>query len=535
MSSVPSGRQPQKPGSVAAETGTGPNNPKLVLGTLILVAAVANLNLAVANVALPSIGKAFNASQTQLDLIAVGYSLGLATSVLYLGALGDRYGRKLMVVLGMAVSVPASLLAALAPSIGVLFAARIAGGLGAGMAFPTTLALITALWSGPARTKSIALWSGIGGAVSVLGPVTSGALLEQFDWGSVFAVTIPLALVALVLAIRVIPAHVNETTDPVDNLGGILSMLVVAAIVMGINFAPTPNGATVAIILGGVAVAGVIAFVIRERRVKAPMYDLKIAGRPTFWVAAVAGIIVFGTLMGAMFVGQQFLQNVLGYSTLDAGLAIVPAALVMVVVAPRSAKLVEARGARFTLLLGYAFCLLGFVVMLLLWKDDISYWKVALAYMLVGAGVGFAGTPASRSLTGSVPVKRAGMASGTADLQRDLGGAIMQSILGAVLAAGYSAAASAAIAASPNSSQVSDNVQGELTKSFSSAEDIAQQYPQHANAIISAAKTSFLQGDEWAYLAGIIAIVIGAAVVFFLFPKKDREQDLLREYASDPG
>ena len=145
--------------------------------------------------------------------------------------------------------------------------------------------------------------------------------------------------------------------------------------------------------------------------------------------------------MGAMFIGQQFLQNVLGYSTLQAGLAILPAAAFMVVVAPRSAKIVEARGARFTLLLGYVFVLLGFLTMLLLWKEDIPYWKVGLGYALVGIGVGFAGTPASHSLTGSVPVKRAGMASGTADLQRDLGGAVMQSIFGALLTAGYAKAA----------------------------------------------------------------------------------------------
>ena len=150
----------------------------------------------------------------------------------------------------------------------------------------------------------------------------------------------------------------------------------------------------------------------------------------------------------------------------------------MVIVAPRSAKLVEARGARFTLLVGYVFCLLGFLTMLLLWKEDIAYWKVGLGYALIGIGVGFAGTPASHSLTGSVPVRRAGMASGTADLQRDLGGAIMQSIFGALLTAGYAAAASAAIASSPEQAKVTDNVQGELTKSFSSAADLAAQYPQ---------------------------------------------------------
>ena len=512
---------------------SSPKRAGLVLASLILVAAVANLNLAVANVALPDIGKAFNAGQTSLNLVAVGYSLGLATSVLYLGALGDRYGRKMMLLLGMALSIPQALIAGFAPSIGILFAARVIGGISAGMAFPTTLALITALWSGAQRTRAIALWSAIGGAIASLGPLISGALLEHFDWGSVFLITLPLAAIALFLAWRHVPAHVNETTDPVDNLGGILSILLVAALVLGINLAPVPGKGALAIGLGIIALAATGAFVIRQRRAASPLYDLSVASRRIFWVAACAGIIVFGSLMGAMFIGQQFLQNVLGYSTLDAGLAILPAAVAMVIVAPRSAKLVEARGARLTLLIGYAFCLLGFLTMLLLWKEGISYWKVGLGYLLIGVGVGFAGTPASHSLTGSVPVKRAGMASGTADLQRDLGGAIMQSILGALLTAGYASAASAAIAASGESAKVSESVEGELTKSFSSAADLASQYPSHSEQIIAAAKASFLHGDAWAYTAGIVAVLLGAALVFFLFPRFDEERALLARYEAE--
>jgi MFS transporter, DHA2 family, multidrug resistance protein len=515
------------------DSGTSPERSGLVLISLILVAAVANLNLAVANVALPSIAKEFDSGQTTLNLIAVGYSLGLAASVLYFGALGDRYGRKLMLILGMALSIPACLLAAWAPTDYVLFGARLLGGLSAGMAFPTTLALITALWSGPARTKSIALWSGIGGAISALGPVLSGALLEHFWWGSVFLITLPLAAVALVMALLFVPAHVNEATDPVDNLGGILSVVLVAALVLSINFAPVPDMGTLVLGLAAIAVAGLIAFLIRERRAKNPLYDLEVASRRVFWVAAAAGIIVFGTLMGAMFIGQQFLQNVLGYSTFEAGLSILPAAALMVLVAPRSAKLVDARGARVTLLTGYVFCLLGFLTMLLLWNEGISYAWVGLAYGLVGIGVGFAGTPASHSLTGSVPVRRAGMASGTADLQRDLGGAIMQSILGALLTAGYGAAISAAIAAAPDKERITDSTATQLTKSFAGAEDIAAQHPQYADQITKAAKSSFLDGADWAYTAGIVAILLGAALVFFLFPRRDDEARLLARYHAE--
>jgi MFS transporter, DHA2 family, multidrug resistance protein len=512
-----------------ASSSSSPPRAKLVLTALIAVAAVANLNLAVANVALPDIGKAFDASQTGLDLVAVGYSLGLAASVLYLGALGDAHGRKQMLLGGTALAIPASLLAAFAPSIGILFAARLLGGLAAGMAFPTTLALITALWSGPERTRAIALWSALGGGISALGPLVSGALLTQFDWESVFFVTLPLALLAFYLAWRFVPAHVNETSDPVDNLGGILSVVMVAALVLAINFAPVPGAKAAAAGLGLVALAAVVAFVLRQRRAASPLYDLAVASRRIFWVAACAGIIVFGSLMAAMFIGQQYLQNVLEYSTLDAGLAILPGAIGMVIVAPRSAHLVETRGARFTLLVGYAFCLLGFVVMLLLWDENAQYWHVGLGYLLIGIGVGFAGTPASRSLTASVPVHRAGMASATADLQRDLGGAIMQSILGALLTAGYAAAAGAAVATSPHS--VSTSVESELTKSFSSAAAVAEQHPRYAESIVEGARGAFLHGDTWAYLAGIVAILLGALLVATRFPGKEQEAQLLANYA----
>ena len=505
-----------------------PERAQLVLLALIVVAGVANLNLSVANVALPDIGEAFDSSQTTLNLIAVGYSLGLAASVLWFGALGDRYGRKLMIVLGMGLSIPASLLAGFAPSDEVLFVARVAGGLSAGMAYPTTLALITALWSGAARTKAIALWSALGGGIAALGPLVSGALLEHFDWGSVFLVTLPLAVLALLLAISLVPAHVNESTEPVDNIGGLLSAVLVGGLVVAINFLPVPGEKTLALSLLAVAVVTGVLFFLRQRRAENPLYDLRIAARPTFWVAGLAGIIVFGSLMAAMFVNQQFLQNVLGYSTIEAGAAILPAVVCMVLVAPRSAKLVQANGSRQTLLMGQALLLIAFVMMLLLWKDDIAYWKVALPLCFLGAGVGLAGTPSSNSLTGSVPVRRVGMASGTADLQRDLGGALMTSVLGTLLTLGYASAMGQAI--DQSGKNITDATQAQLQLSFASAEDLAKHNPQYASEITAAAKTSFLDGGDWAYLGAMIAIVVGMTLVYVFYPRKEREEELRTGY-----
>jgi EmrB/QacA subfamily drug resistance transporter len=515
----------------APKASTGPKRAALVLGSLIVAATVANFNLAVANVALPTIGRAFDASQARLNLIAVGYTLGLAMSVLYLGAVGDRYGRKQMLLLGAAATVPLSCLAAYAPSSGVLIGARVLGGVAGGMCYPTTLSLIAALWHGSGRTRSIALWSGIGGAIAALGPLVSGALLQHFWWGSVFLVTAPIAVAAFALCWVFVPSHVEESSDAVDNLGGVLSVVVIGALVLAINFVAVPDSGGVVIGLTILVVAALIAFVVRERRARNPLYDLHTAARPTFWVAAVAGLIVFGAFMAALFIGQQYLQNVLGYSTVKAGASILPMAVMMVLVAPSSAKLTHAVGSRLTLVIGSVFILLGYLTMLLLWKESSHYGVVGLAYALVGVGVGLAQTPAAHALTASVPPTRVGMASATADLQRDLGGAVMQSILGVLLTVGYASSMTKLIGSSPQASQITNTTQTELTKSFSSAADTAQQYPQYASQITSAAKSAFLHGDQWAYTAGIVAVVIGGVVALLFFPNKRREAELMQAYA----
>lgn len=510
---------------------SGPARGGLVLASLILVATVANLNLSVANVALPEIAVHFDASQIGINLVAVGYSLGLAATVLWLGAVGDRHGRRAMLLIGTSLAIPASLLAAWAPSIEVLTGARIFGGLAAGMAFPTTLSLIAALWSGPARTRTIALWSGVGGASAALGPLSAGAVLSHFWWGSVFLITVPLAIVALIGAAWLIPAHVNEGTEPVDNLGGILSVVMVGAIVLSINFAPESGMLTQTLILAGVGLVALAAFVLRQRRVTEPLYDLHYAARRTFWVAAVAGMLVFGALMGAMYVGQQYLQDVLGYSTWQAGLTVLPAAVAMIALAPHSATLVDRFGSRFTLLTGYALCAIGFLVMLFLWDSSASFTVIAIGYVFLGGGVAIAGTPASRSLTGAVPVERAGMASGTADLQRDLGGAVMQSILGALLTAGYASSFRGTIASSPQASSVSDQVITALTKSYAGAEAVAARFPQFAPEITEAARASFVAGQHNAFIAGFVGMLLGTVLVLFGFPGRDAELRMLAGYA----
>jgi DHA2 family multidrug resistance protein-like MFS transporter len=514
---------------------TSPKQAGLVLAALILGAGVANMNLSVANVGLPEIGRDLGASQAGLNIVAVGFSLGLAATVLYLGALGDRYGRKMMLLTGLVIGIPAAFMSAFASNIELLAISRLIGGFAAGMAYPTTLALITALWSGPARTRAIALWSALGAAMSASSTLLAGAVLMVLPWGYSFLIAVPFAVVALILVWRLVPNHVNETTEKVDHLGGVLSAVFVGALVLGINYIALDGQLTIALTTLGIAVVTGALFFWRQAHAGEPLFDLKYAARPPFWVAAVSGIIVFGSLMGAMYVGQQFLQNVLGYDTLMAGASILPAALAMVAVASYSSRMIERYGSRITLLVGFVVCMLGFGVMFAFWQLSTPIWVVFLSYVLIGLGVGIAGTPASHALTNSVPVTKVGMASGTGDLQRDLGGSIMQSLLGAILGAGYAAAVSQAIAGAPaaTAALITSDMGSALKKSFGSAEDMAKQYPAYSEAIVAAAKQSFLDGAQWAYASGIAVMVLGVIITWFFFPRKDRERELYASYGTE--
>ena len=503
-----------------------------LLVTLILGAGLANLNLSLANVALPSISRDLQAGQVATNLVGVGFTLGLAASVLYLGALGDRYGRRRMLLLGLSASIPLALAAAWAPNVEVLIGARILGGIAAGMTYPTTLTLIVALFSGRERTRAIALWSGIGAAFSATGPPIVGWLLTFAWWGAGFLVSIPIAVVALILALR-LPAHAGEDTDLVDNISGLVSVVMIATLVLAITLAPMPGSIAIAGTLAVVAIVLIALFVVRQRRLEIPLYDLAIARRRIFWVAALAGIIVFGSLMGAFFIGQQYLQDVLGYGSLAAGVAILPSSAAMIACAPIAARLIDAAGSRITLLIGFGFVGAGFVTMLT-WGPDSSYLPVAIAYALLGAGVSIAAAPASRSIMAAVPQARLGMGSATTDLQRDLGGSIMQSVMGSLLVIRYASSLRESLSGLPEEQQqqVTDQTLTLMTSSFAGAEQVAASLPQaDAQTLTTWAADAFARGSGLAFAAALLAVGVGMAIIAFLFPGKSEELTVEEQYA----
>lgn len=512
----------------SAET---PARAGLVLAALVTAALVCNINVASATVALPEIGDTFGASQTMLNLVGVGTGLGLAMSVLYLGALADRYGRKQLLLLGLTLVIVSAAVSALAPTIEVIVVARVFTGIAGGMAFPTTLSLITALWSaGPRRTSAIALWASVAGMASVAGSVLAGMLLEVLPWWSAFLISVPFALVALGLVAMAVPSHVGESQEPVDHAGGVLSVAGIAALVLGLSLVFAPGEQAVGGLLLAASVVILTLFFWRQRRAPNPLFDLAVARRRLFWVPASAGAIVFGGLVGAIYVGEQFMQNILGYDPLEAGFAVVPAAIGLLAMAPLSARLVTRTGTRTTMLAGYGFVFLGFLTMLA-WREDTPYVLVGFGFLAIGAGAAFVMTASSRSLTGSTPVRRVGMASATSDLQSDLGGSVMQAILGAILAAGFASTFARLIADSGQAAAIGADVTSALQSSFASALQVADQYPQYRDDILEAARQSLEQGALGAYLVGAVAIVAGALLVVLVLPGRPREVELAHTYA----
>jgi MFS transporter, DHA2 family, multidrug resistance protein len=526
MSAAGMATGPGPPQGDRRSAGESPPRAGAILTVLILGAVVANINLAIANVALPSIGAALDTSQAELNLVAVGFTLGLASSVLYLGALADRYGRKPAMMLGAALSVPASLLAAWAPNATVLIAARVSGGLAAGLLYPITLSLITGLFRGGARTRAIALWSGIGGGCSALGPLIGGLLLGRFWWGSVFLPSVPIAVLVVVLAGLWLPRHAGESSEPVDHPGGVLSVVFIGPLVLAISLVPDYGFNGTVLGLFAVALVGLVLFVVRERRAESPLFDLKVLGARTFTIALVGGTITWGGLLGATFIGQQYTQNVLGYSPLSAALITLPAAVFVAAAARPAGRMIASRGSRVPLALGLAVTAVGFLGMALFGMTT-SAVVVGIVYGVLGLGIGLAGPPSSSSLMGSVPVARAGMGSASNDLQRDFGGALFQAVMGTLLAVEYTSYFTKAFAALPpqQAQQLSQQAVATISHSFTGAEQVAKQFPQaQAQQLVAAAQQAFVDGKTAAILFAVLASLIGLVVVLLLYPNKQDEE-----------
>lgn len=407
--------------------------PVVMLALATVVSAVASLN-----VAIPSIARDTHASQTQLSWIIDAYALVFAALLLPGGATGDRYGRRRVLLVGLAIFGGGSLAAMTVSDPGWLIAMRGVLGLGAALVMPATLSTITSTLSHEQKAKAVGAWAGVAGASAILGLFASGVLLEAWSWRAVFGLNVALAVAAILGTLRFIPESADPAAPRLDLIGALVAVAGLGVLVYSIIQAPTEGWASLRT-LAGIAVGLVIlvGFVGWELHRDSPIIDPRLFGHPAFAAGTLSIMLQFFAFFGFVFLVLQYLQLVRGDSPLVAALGLIPMALAMMpcarVIAPR---LTTRAGARRTVVLGLVLVAGGLVILALLDATS-SYWLLLGGLAPLGAGMGLAMTPATAAITDALPVAKQGVGSAMNDLARELGGALGIAVLGSVLQSTY--------------------------------------------------------------------------------------------------
>jgi EmrB/QacA subfamily drug resistance transporter len=383
-----------------------------VLVVAVLGSGIAFLDGTVVNVALPDIGEDLDASTSSLQWILNGYLLTLASLILLGGSLGDRYGRRRVFVVGVAVFTAASLLCAMAPNAGVLVAARLVQGIGGALLTPGSLAMIEATFRPQDRARAIGAWSGLGGVATALGPLLGGYLVEAVSWRAIFIINIPLGILVMALA----PRHVPETRDPttsgrLDFRGAALAALGLA----GTTYAliEGPNGMSGAVVVAGIGgVVALIAFLVVERRSDNPMMPLDIFASRQFSAANLVTFAVYAALGGFFFLFVAFLQISLGYSPIAAGAASLPVTALMLALSARSGALAQRIGARIPLTVGPLVIAVALLLMTRLEPGDSYLSDVLLPVIVFGGGLTLVVAPVTATVLSAADARHSGIASG---------------------------------------------------------------------------------------------------------------------------
>jgi EmrB/QacA subfamily drug resistance transporter len=392
----------------------------------------------IVNVTLPSLVRQLGASVSQLQWVVDAYTVVFAGLLLVAGTLGDRWGRRRSLTVGLSVFAAASAAAAFSGGVGQLVSARAVMGAAAAFIMPATLSILTNTFTDAReRAMAIGIWSGVVGIGVVLGPLAGGFLLDHFWWGSVFVVNVPIAAGAVVAARSLVPESRDPDASVVDWIGGALSVLGLVTLVTAIIEAPN-DGWTSTLVLGlfGLSAASLVAFAVWEGRVEHPMLDLRLFRNRRFSAASATISLMFFALFGFVFLSTQYLQFVLGYTPFDAGLRTLPFAAAMMVVAPFSAKLVEHFGTKRVVVAGLVIFATGLILASTITAAS-GYTRLGVAMLLLGAGLGLSSAPATDSIMGSVPARRAGIGSAVNDTAREVGGSLGVAIIGSIVASIY--------------------------------------------------------------------------------------------------
>lgn len=501
-----------------AETG----HPKRwwTLIVLCLSLLVISLDNTILNVALPTLVTDLSASSSQLQWIVDSYVLVFAGLLLTAGALSDRFGRRLGLFAGFGIFAVASAFAAWSDSADQLIVWRAVMGIGGALIMPSTLSILTNVFPASERPKAIAIWAMTAGLGVPLGPVAGGWLLQHFWWGSVFLINIPIVAAALVAGFFLVPESKDPHAKPLDPGGALLSIAGLGTLIYAIIEAPSNGWASVETLAGfGIAAAFLTAFVVWERRLAQPMLDMRLFRNMRFTGASVAISLVFFAMFGSLFSLTQYLQFVLGYDTLQAGIRITPVALGIVIGAGSSTRLVSHLGAKIIVSWGMT-VVAGGLALLSTVDSGSGYSLVATSLVILGYGMGTAMAPATEAIMGAVPKEHAGVGSAVNDATRQVGGALGVAILGSLLSSSYSSSMEDATASlpAPAAAAAGDSV--------GAAVQIAGRLSgPESTALASTARAAFVDGMSTSLLVAAGFALAGALFAALFLPARASEEE----------
>lgn len=495
----------------------------MCLALMAVIASVAGLN-----VAQEEFAKDFGASQTEILWIINAYGLTLAACLMPIGAIGDRWGRKHVLLIGLAVFVGASFGGAFAGSTEVLIASRAVAGLGAAMIMPVTLSVITSTFPPEDRAQAIGIWTGVAGGGGMIGIFVSAAMVDLVTWRWLFTFPIALIVASFVLSMRYVPNSTEDTKHQFDVAGSVLSVLAIGGLVLGIQQGPE-KGWTDPLVLTALVVGGAcaIGFVVWELGRRAPLLDVRVFSDGRFAAGAITLFSLFAVMSAIFLVLFPFLQAVLGWSALKSAAGMLPMAAVMMPASALVPKLIGTLGSRRILLIGLALSGAGLATLALMASATGGYMSVLPGLLIIGLGAGASMTPSTEAITASLPPEKQGVASAMNDTTREVGGAIGVALLGSILAASYKSSITPKLHSFP------DHIANVAREGIGAAYGVAHQAGPRAQQLIDTAKDAFVHGWVHAMWIGVAIMVVVFAYVLIRGPKTIDPADAIGTSESD--
>jgi len=498
----------------------------LVLCISLIVITLDNtiLNVAIPTLAHPTSQGGLAATASQLQWVVDGYVLVFAGLLLTAGSLGDRFGRYRFLALGLLIFGVGSALSAFAPSANALIATRALMGIGGAFIMPSTLSIITNVFTDPKeRGKAIGVWAGVSALGIGLGPITGGFLLEHFWWGSIFIVNVPIVIVGLVLGYMLVPESKDPSHSALDPVGAVLSIVALGTLLWAVIEAPGHGWGAPEIVAAFVIGFAVLAvFFVWELRSTHPMLDMHFFENPRFSAASGAITLVFLSLFGTLFLLTQYLQSVLGYSTVEAGAVLLPQAITLMIFAPLSNMWVQKFGNKKVVTVGLLLVATSFALFLT-WTPDSGVLVIIGVTVVMGLGMANVLAPCTDSIMGSLPRAKAGVGSAVNDTTRQMGGAVGVAVFGSLMASHFHSTI-----ADKLGSVLPPNVFAQVRDNVGQAVGVARESPAarpFSDQIVNAAHDTFVSGLHQVGLVAAAITLLAAVGVWLFLPARAREDE----------